>query len=309
MPYFGYARPRAGVPAPFHFVPPDVPPDPAIPPPAIPSTNLTGWTLQTSQDFDINCAEGSFLSAYGGTATSSDILTGKFFATPAGQPDTRFGPGPGVRSGLPGPPPDYGTNDPGIISVNSSVMKIHLYTSPADGVHHIAGPRMKIEGRNASPYSTLGGRYACCWRILTDIPTYKMAWLLWPQSQVWPRDGEIDFPEMGELKSTSHISGFMHWQGGTSGGSQSIAATSDSTNSGWHTEVIEWRPNAASPSLSTLNFIHDGVTVGAYTGTKVPNTVMYWVLQCETFLDYTQPINATANGYIEVAWMAYWTMV
>ena len=27
---------------------------------------------------------------------------------------------------------------------------------------------------------------------------YKLAWLLWPKSSVWPREGEIDFPE-GDL--------------------------------------------------------------------------------------------------------------
>ena len=38
---------------------------------------------------------------------------------------------------------------------------------------------------------------------------YKVAWLLWPKSGVWPRDGEIDFPE-ADLIGT--ISAFMHRQ-------------------------------------------------------------------------------------------------
>ena len=62
---------------------------------------------------------------------------------------------------------------------------------------------------------------------------YKTAWLLWPRSEVWPRDGEIDFPE-GDLDSTIH--GFVHRQGATSGSDQYAVSTS-ATYTSWHTAV------------------------------------------------------------------------
>jgi hypothetical protein len=48
--------------------------------------------------------------------------------------------------------------------------------------------------------SLLYGRYSV--RFKADpLAGFKIAWLLWPDSGVWPRDGEIDFPE-GELDLT-----------------------------------------------------------------------------------------------------------
>ena len=51
-------------------------------------------------------------------------------------------------------------------------------------------PKVPGSTRNGQKY----GRYAV--RFKADpIDGYKIAWLLWPDSRVWPRDGEIDFPE------------------------------------------------------------------------------------------------------------------
>ena len=83
----------------------------------------------------------------------------------------------------------------------------------------------------------LYGRYAVRWKA-DAIPGYKVAWLLWPDSEVWPRDGEIDFPE-GNLDGT--VEGFMHRQNGTSGGDQDHAGSAVRFGDGrWHTAVTEW---------------------------------------------------------------------
>lgn len=40
------------------------------------------------------------------------------------------------------------------------------------------------------------------------LSDYGVAWLLWPQSDNWPWDGEIDFPE-SSLTGTAH--GYHHY--------------------------------------------------------------------------------------------------
>jgi len=40
----------------------------------------------------------------------------------------------------------------------------------------------------------LYGRYAIHFKA-DPVPGYKTSWLLWPDSEKWPQDGEIDFPE------------------------------------------------------------------------------------------------------------------
>jgi len=67
-----------------------------------------------------------------------------------------------------------------------------------NGVHMVSAPEPVIPGGNPGvPY----GRYVV--RFRSDaIAGYKTAWLLWPNSDNWPTDGEIDFPE-GNLDTRS----------------------------------------------------------------------------------------------------------
>lgn len=170
------------------------------------------------------------------------------------------------------------------IDVTCGVMSMNVST--------IAGvPRVNAPGVDAQ--STVYGRYAV--RFRSDVlPGYKTAWLLWPTSNVWPRDGEIDFPEM-DLGWTI-VNGFVHHQGGTSGADQDgYSASIDVTQ--WHTAVIEWSPNL-------VRFLLDGVEIGRDT-TRVPSTQMYWVLQTETQLSGGAPSPSVA-GRVQVDWVAQW---
>ena len=140
----------------------------------------------------------------------------------------------------------------------------------------------------ATPYKGRRyGRYVV--RFQADpLHCYKTAWLLWPDSGVWPRDGEIDFPE-GELDE--RISGFVHFQNGTSGSDQYWTHTR-ATYRKWHTAVIVWLPNL-------VRFRLDGRIVGQ-TRKRIPNTPMHWVLQTETSC---WPAAATA-GHVRIDWVA-----
>ena len=97
------------------------------------------------------------------------------------------------------------------------------------------------------------GRYAVRFRA-DPLPGYKTAWLLWPDSGVWPRDGEIDFPE-GNLDST--INGYVHHMNGKSG-SDTDSFKTPALYSTWHTAVIEW-------TAGKITFLLDGQVIGTTT--------------------------------------------
>jgi Glycosyl hydrolases family 16 len=226
----------------------------------MPFSDLPGWKLVMNDDFNTNVALGSFPSA----------VSSKWSAYPSGWTDTS----------------KHGVYSPQIISVANSMMDMYLHTE--NGVHMVAAPLPVIPGGDQ-----LYGRYAIRFRA-DPVVGYKTAWLLWPKSGTWPRDGEIDFPE-GNLNQT--ISGFMHRQGATSGSDQYAASTS-ATFGGWHTAIIEWGP-------SQLRFILDGSVIGTTTS-RIPNTPMHWVIQTETALDGSTP-SASAAGHVQVDWVAVWS--
>jgi beta-glucanase (GH16 family) len=173
-------------------------------------------------------------------------------------------------------------------------MNMRLHTSSA-GNPQVAAPEPKING--TTDLNQLYGRYEV--RMRADaVDGYKTAWLTWPRSEVWPRDGEIDFLE-GDLQGV--IKAFMHRQGGTSGGDQDVfLSTARFTD--WHTVALEWTPNR-------LQVFLDGQALKTQTGadrvtSRIPNTPMRCVLQTETELNSTYPAkSAVANvqlDYIKV---------
>lgn len=175
-----------------------------------------------------------------------------------------------------------------VVSLHDGVMDLWLHNE--GGQWLMAAPMPRINGAGAN-MNQLYGRYAVRFRA-DPLPGYYLAWLLWPGSETWPRDGEIDFPEGG---LGGHISGFMHRQGGTSGGDQDAYSTGVPFT-GWHTAVIEWSP-------SNVKFILDGVTVGNSTS-RIPNTPMHWVLQTTTSPGGLPP--AGTSGNVEIDWVAVW---
>jgi beta-glucanase (GH16 family) len=199
-------------------------------------------------------------------------VAGKWSAYPDGWPDTTHN----------------GTYYPSkVISIQNGVLNLYLHTE--NGIHMVSAPVPKIPGAVGSEGGLLYGRYVI--RFKSDpIPGYKTAWLLWPDSETWPRDGEVDFPE-GELDST--ISAFMHRQDGTSGSDQD-AFGSSITYTSWHTATLEWLP-------SSLRFFLDGQLIGTSTS-RIPNTPMHWVIQTETATDGSVPSDAAA-GNVQIDWV------
>ncbi|MDI1464714.1 malectin domain-containing carbohydrate-binding protein [Catellatospora sp. KI3] len=223
---------------------------------AMPVGDLAGWRQIFADNFATPAAVGSFPgTAYNGT----------WRVYPDGWSDTSH----------------HGTYYPSkVLSVADGVLKMHLHTE--NGVHMVANPIPKLPGlSNGQTY----GRYSVRFKA-DSIAGYKTAWLLWPDSEVWPGDGEIDFPE-GNLNGT--ISAFMHFAdpaGGQNGYSTSATYTS------WHTATTEWSPGK-------VTFLLDDVVVGTST-TKVPSKPMHYMLQTETCLgSCTTPDSSTGDVLVD----------
>lgn len=160
-------------------------------------------------------------------------------------------------------------------------------------------PAVELAGTDGSwsGYYTLSARIAV--RVKVDVmPGWKTAWLLWPKSDTWPRDGEIDFPE-GDCRDGHHVGGFMHRMGAT------LKDDQDAWDGGivyadgqWHTYVIEWRAG------QSCQFFRDGVAGPRWTS-RVPSTPMRYVLQTETEYGTGVVPAADVQGHVLCDWITY----
>jgi hypothetical protein len=220
----------------------------------MPTGDLPGWRQVTADDFVTAVPTGQFP----GTAYGS-----RWTVYSDGWKDTT----------------KQGTYMPSkVLSTHDGMLDMHIRTE--NGLHMVAAP--------VSTVKQAYGRYTV--RFKADaIPGYKTAWLLWPTSERWPADGEIDFPE-GKLPET--IGANMHYASST-GGQDSFRTTATYTS--WHTATTEWTPGK-------VRFLLDGDVIGTST-TKVPSTPMKWVLQTETQTSGGAPSD-TASGHVYVDWAA-----
>jgi len=227
-----------------------------------PAGDLPGWRLVFEDDFPTDVPTGSFPAA----------VASKWGAYPDGTRDTS---GNGVYT------PSK------VVSIHDGVMDLHIRTDSTG--HLVAVPVPRLQTPTGSQ---VYGRYAVRFRA-DPLPGYKVAWLLWPDSENWPHDGEIDFPE-GDLDD--QICGYVHHLGATVGNDQDAVCTGVSFT-GWHTTVIEW-------TASQVVMYLDGRVILRST-TRIPNTPMHWVLQTETSL-FSVPSPAT-SGHVLIDWVAAWS--
>jgi hypothetical protein len=218
-----------------------------------------GYVQIVAEDFRTPCSEGEFLSVYP-----------TWNAYPTSYTDT---------SG-------FGTYDPGILSVTGSRLRMRIHTNATPSVR-VAAPYPRATSES-SP--RLYGRYDVCFRS-DPLPGYKTAWLLWPVSDNWPADGEIDWPE-GRLDAGETMSAYMHRQNGVDGSDQDAYDTAV-TYAGWHVATTVWTSTAC-------RFLIDGSLVGEATA-RIPNTPMRWVLQTEVNLSGNAPA-AGVTGFVEIDW-------
>jgi len=143
------------------------------------------------------------------------------------------------------------------------------------------------------------GKYEMMVRMqaCTDV---KYAWMLWPYSNRWPQDGEIDFAEDegGNRKLTTASLSYA----GSSG--QRLTAPQDYATpaggmSAWHVVGVEWTP-------TSVRYTMDGAHWGATKTTHIPRKPMVLVLQTEGMArpGHVQLPGGSCNA--DVAWVDQW---
>lgn len=220
---------------------------------AMPVGNLNGWKQIFTEDFTINSALGSGFpgSAYAGKwNTYGDVSdTNKVV---------------------------YYTNAK-TVSVNNGVLDVYVHSE--NGKNMCAEFSPKISGQ-------LYGRYSVRYRA-DGIAHYGGVWLMWPDDQVWPAHGEIDYPEGGFVGYNMFAN--AHYAD-PNGGVDNI--NSNSTAMNWHTYTMDWAPGKET-------FYLDGRVIGTSTH-EVPSTAMYYSYQCG---HNNGTINGSENGHIQVDWV------
>ncbi|WP_427128989.1 glycoside hydrolase family 16 protein [Pseudarthrobacter sp. S9] len=179
-----------------------------------------------------------------------------------------------------------------VLSVRNGALDWYLHSE--NGISMGAAPMPKIPNASANPAranSFLYGRYSVRYRA-DSLAGFKTAWLLWPDSGVWPRDGEIDFPE-GDLARIIYAA--MHFP--RSGADAFEKFDSDKFATSWHVATLEWSPGR-------VEFFLDGASLGAST-TSTPTTPMHFILQTESCL--TGCPAPETQGHVYLDWVSLWT--
>ncbi len=232
---------------------------------AMPVGDLPGWRQIFTDDFATAVPLGSFPAT----------VSAKWGAYPSPWKDTST----------------FGIYSPTkVVSVANGILTKHIHTD--NGVPRVAAllPRLPGTAQNGITY----GRFAARFRA-DSLPGYKVAWLLWPDSDDHWADGEIDFPETNLDKSSTWA--FVH-RTGSLGRDDQASFNVPIDLRGWHNVVIEWSPNL-------VVFRLDGVEVGR-TAERVPTTAMHWVLQTETAMDITSAPSPSVSGDVQLDWVAAW---
>jgi beta-glucanase (GH16 family) len=114
---------------------------------------------------------------------------------------------------------------------------------------------------------------------------YSAVALLWPDSDHWPADGEVDFAEI-TAPSRDRNNFTVHW--GTDNSQDS--ATQSGDYSQWHDYAVEWEPDH-------LTIFVDGVLVYNTTNsTAIPRAPMHLALQQDVLGDDEwKPLPSVSN--------------
>jgi hypothetical protein len=232
---------------------------------AMPIGDLPHFKQIFTEDFTQDTAVGSF---------PGTIYAAKWGFYPDGWPDS------GGQQGLPS---EYNTSK--VVSVSGGILNKHLHFENGKFMASAILPKINPDGTTDQLY----GKYTVRFRALNGKHGYKTAWLLWPQSEKWPDDGEIDFPE-GDLDGK--IVAFAHYAAPAGTNPFQDGFDSGKTFSDWHTASTEWTPGK-------VEFFLDDQSIGVSTA-KVPSKPMHWVIQTESCLGGCP--NQTDISDVQVDW-------
>jgi beta-glucanase (GH16 family) len=185
----------------------------------------------------------------------------------------------------------------------------HSHTTVNNGVLTLAGYREGgtfvtggVMASGAGVGQQIYGKYEVRFRIDKGHGV-KYAALLWPESEHWPTDGEIDFAEDGG-GNRDRSTGTLHYGSSNSQIQKSLGGDF----SRWNTLGVEWMPNKL---VYTLN----GRPWATVTGSAVPRTAMNLAIQtqagtCGAWAGATCPDASTpARVNMQIDWAVTYSYV
>ncbi|MEI6623582.1 MAG: glycoside hydrolase family 16 protein, partial [Actinomycetes bacterium] len=241
---------------------------PATSPKPLPPSDRAGYEYVFYDNFDTPAPLGTFLDVYGDTFRAYDEPYQDTSRSKRGTTSGYYDPG---RT----------------LSVANGNLDAWLHYDSTLGKYLVSAVIPKLP-------TMAYGQFVI--RLRTDkIPGYKAVPLLWPDSDNWPADGEIDFPE-GPLDG-SPWSAVMHYAQ-SDGGQDSFDTGVNGDH--WHDYEIDWSPGQ-------VDFLVDGKRIGRATH-AVPAQPMHWVLQFETLPDGPAP-SKDAQGHVYIDWVKVYRAV
>ena len=238
----------------------------------MPVGDLPGWKQIFTEDFNEGDVPiGDF---------PSEAYQAKWSANyPDGTPDSA-GQQNGGKSGY------YPSK---VLSVKNGFLDFYVHSE--NDISMGAAPMPRFPSSNPGrANSQLYGRYSVRFKTDSGLKGFKLAWLLWPDSGLWPQDGEIDYPE-GDLAASFY--GAAHPMADFS---KARIFWSGETFTSWHIATMEWLPGR-------VEYFLDGHSIGVST-IDIPTKPMHYILQTESCL--TGCPAPTTAGHVYLDWIAIW---
>ena len=163
--------------------------------------------------------------------------------------------------------------------------------SVADGLLTVAGDAEGNSGGTAWRPGQLYGRWEICATSSPASPNYHSVLLLWPDSENWPSDGEIDFMEiLDPARQTVTASVLKFDQRDPILGELNFHAnvTVDATQ--WHSWAVQWQPDGIVGYVDGEPWFE--------TSANIPITPMHLAMQLDNFGG-----DINAGGRLQVDWV------
>jgi hypothetical protein len=162
--------------------------------------------------------------------------------------------------------------------------------SVADGLLTITGDADGNSGGMAWRPGQLYGRWEVCAKSPPASPNYHSVLLLWPDSENWPSDGEIDFMEILDPARQDVTASVLKFdpRDPTLGGLNFHANVAiDATQ--WHSWAVQWNPDGIVGYVDGMPWFE--------TTANIPTTPMHLAVQLDDFGG-----DISEGGRLQVDW-------
>ncbi|MFT4029248.1 MAG: glycoside hydrolase family 16 protein [Protaetiibacter sp.] len=163
--------------------------------------------------------------------------------------------------------------------------------SVSGGVVRVSGDANGTTGGMAARFdSSTYGKWEVRMRVSQRDPKYHPVLLLWPNSNSWPCDGEVDFAEGW---AATDVVNFVL----ISGCEKTVTRTNQTIDqTAWHNYAVEWNSTTMIGYIDGVEFFRDT------TASHLPPGPMHLCIQLDWFPDGS----ATSPSWMEVDWVRFY---